>query len=107
MASSVDKSQSFSSCLKALRLQSEISQVDMAKKLDVARQTYLDLERGKTEPRYSVLLKLSLIFNVPINTFFAHSQELLVEYIPLKKATNIQLMSELQSRLGGIERESR
>lgn len=39
----------------------EISQVTMAKRLDIARQTYLDLESGKTEPRVTTLLKIAEI----------------------------------------------
>lgn len=45
--------------IKEAREWKGISQVAMAKYLDMARQTYLDLESGKTEPRISTLLKLA------------------------------------------------
>ncbi|MGR5465356.1 helix-turn-helix transcriptional regulator, partial [Photobacterium damselae] len=60
----------FSGALIQLRKQSKITQIDMAKNLGVARQTYLDLESGKVEPRYSTLVKLGELFNVSVVTFF-------------------------------------
>ncbi|OLQ81293.1 transcriptional regulator [Photobacterium proteolyticum] len=47
----------------------EISQVAMAKRLDIARQTYLDLESGKTEPRITTLLKIAEITGRPLTWF--------------------------------------
>ncbi len=57
----------FHSRLKALRTakvgqsvdKSLYTQVWVAKELGVARQTYLDLESGKTEPRLSVIVELA------------------------------------------------
>ncbi|KHT60688.1 hypothetical protein RJ45_23120 [Photobacterium gaetbulicola] len=46
-----------------------ISQVAMAKHLDVARQTYLDLESGKTEPRISTLVKIAELTGQPLGWF--------------------------------------
>ncbi|MGF1683427.1 helix-turn-helix domain-containing protein [Photobacterium makurazakiensis] len=47
----------------------DLSQVVMAKKLDIARQTYLDLESGKTEPRITALLKIAQLTDHPIEWF--------------------------------------
>lgn len=47
----------------------EISQVAMAKRLDIARQTYLDLESGKTEPRVTTLMKIAEITGRPLTWF--------------------------------------
>ncbi|MCW8331475.1 helix-turn-helix domain-containing protein [Photobacterium sp. SDRW27] len=47
----------------------DISQVAMAKCLDVARQTYLDLESGKTEPRVTTLMKIAEITGRPLTWF--------------------------------------
>ncbi|MEO9497556.1 MAG: helix-turn-helix transcriptional regulator [Vibrio splendidus] len=41
--------------IRDAREAAHLSQVDMATKLDVARQTYLDLESGKTRPRLDML----------------------------------------------------
>ena len=46
-----------------------ISQVAMARHLDVARQTYLDLESGKTEPRISTLVKIAELTGQPLGWF--------------------------------------
>ncbi len=47
--------------IKEAREWKGITQVRMAKLLNVARQTYLDIETGKTEPRISMLLQLTEI----------------------------------------------
>ena len=47
----------------------EISQVAMAKQLDIARQTYLDLETGKTEPRVTTLVKIARITGRSLSWF--------------------------------------
>lgn len=41
------------------RKDQKFSQVAMAKSLGISRQTYLDLENGKTEPRLSMVIKLA------------------------------------------------
>lgn len=46
-----------------------ITQVAMAKSLGVARQTYLDLESGKTEPRILMLLHIAEITGRSLHWF--------------------------------------
>lgn len=45
------------------------SQVSMAKVLGVARQTYLDLENGKTEPKLAILLDICEVTGKPLSYF--------------------------------------
>ncbi|MBE1277475.1 MULTISPECIES: helix-turn-helix domain-containing protein [Enterovibrio] len=45
----------------------EITQVEMAQHLDVARQTYLDIESGKTEPKISSLAVIADVTGRPLN----------------------------------------
>ncbi|MDD1795576.1 helix-turn-helix transcriptional regulator [Enterovibrio makurazakiensis] len=47
----------------------EITQVEMAQHLDVARQTYLDIESGKTEPKVSSLVTIADVTGRPLNWF--------------------------------------
>ncbi|MEZ8144503.1 transcriptional regulator [Enterovibrio norvegicus FF-33] len=47
----------------------EITQVEMAQHLDVARQTYLDIESGKTEPKVSSLATIADVTGRPLNWF--------------------------------------
>lgn len=54
----------FARRLYCLRKQRGLTQVIMSKKLNVARQTYLDLESGKTEPRISTITDIAEILNV-------------------------------------------
>ncbi|OOE71725.1 helix-turn-helix transcriptional regulator [Salinivibrio kushneri] len=46
------------------RLKANISQVRMAKQLKCARQTYIDMENGKREPRLSTIEALADILGV-------------------------------------------
>lgn len=45
----------------------DITQVKMAQHLNLARQTYLDIESGKTEPKVSSLVKIAEITGRPLN----------------------------------------
>ncbi len=54
----------FNERLKESREWAGFSQVAAAKAIGVARQTYLDLESGKTEPRISTVASLASLFNV-------------------------------------------
>lgn len=47
----------------------------MAKRLDIARQTYLDLETGKTEPRITTLMQIAEITGRPIGWFIDQTPE--------------------------------
>ena len=55
--------------LKKVREEHGMTQVDAAKNLKIARQTYLDLEYGKTLPRLDTLITLSTLFNKSISYF--------------------------------------
>ncbi len=73
-----------------------ITQVAMAKSLDVARQTYLDLETGKTEPRISVLLRIAELTQRPISWFLYGDNEQGLDQV---ERDDIQRMLQLLSEL--------
>lgn len=50
--------------LKELRKNSKLTQIEIAKKLNISQPAYGDWERGKFEPSPEKLKKLSEIFNV-------------------------------------------
>lgn len=52
----------FKDRLKAIRLECNESQVMTATRLNIARQTYLDLESGKTLPRLDIIEKIADLF---------------------------------------------
>ncbi|RXJ72172.1 transcriptional regulator [Veronia nyctiphanis] len=45
------------------------TQMEVAQRLEVARQTYLDIESGKTEPKISSLVTIAEITGRPLNWF--------------------------------------
>ncbi|MGF1759706.1 helix-turn-helix domain-containing protein [Photobacterium sagamiensis] len=55
--------------IREAREWNKITQVGMAGKLGIARQTYLDLESGKTEPRVSTLVSVAEITGRPLSWF--------------------------------------
>lgn len=73
------------------------TQTSMAKRLGIARQTYLDLESGKTEPRYRTLVELSKIFDVPISYWFP--VEVRDSAFDLSKVDDEELLDEILKRL--------
>jgi len=43
------------------------TQAGMARALGIARQTYIDIETGKTEPRVMMMIELSKMFRCNLN----------------------------------------
>lgn len=61
----------YSDRLKEARLQLNLSYEDMARKLGYSsKSTYMYIENGTTEPKLSVMLKISSILNRPVEYFF-------------------------------------
>ncbi|WIG71444.1 helix-turn-helix domain-containing protein [Photobacterium damselae] len=81
----------FGKYIKQARTEANINQSELARQLNIARQTYLDIESGKTTPRADVLWKISILTEKPITYFFGipstlspHIDELtqLIKHIP-------------------------
>lgn len=53
--------------IKDLRIDSEFTIAELAKKLDISPRTMSRYEKGTSEPTISVLIKLCLIYNVSID----------------------------------------
>jgi putative transcriptional regulator len=56
--------------LKVLRAIKNISQEDLAKKIDVSRQTINAMEKGKYVPSTVLALKLARFFEKPVDEIF-------------------------------------
>ena len=57
----------FGERLRALREHQEMSQLEVAKKLDIMQNTYSRYERGIREPDYATLQKIAKFFGVSID----------------------------------------
>lgn len=53
--------------LKILRKGKRLTQQDVAEKLDIQTQTYATYERGRNEPPAEILVRLSYIYDVPVD----------------------------------------
>lgn len=56
--------------LKVQRAIKDLTQDDLAKKMGVSRQTINSIEKGRYVPSTVLALKLSEIFEIPVNDFF-------------------------------------
>jgi len=62
--------------IKELRASIAISQSDLAKSLNVSRQTINSIENGKFDPSLTLALKLMKYFNKPLDSIFKHEDSL-------------------------------
>ena len=56
--------------IKVERAILDITQEDLAKKIGVSRQTINSIEKNRYVPSTVLALKLSALFNKPVNAFF-------------------------------------
>ena len=61
--------------LKKIRLENNISQDFLAKKLGFTQKAYSKIENNETKLNVDILQRISEILNVPIESFFTNSQQ--------------------------------
>ncbi|MGM0445180.1 MAG: helix-turn-helix transcriptional regulator [Bacillota bacterium] len=61
--------------LKVLRAKHDLTQQDLAEKVDVTRQTIISIERQKYEPSLSLAFKLAKYFDVKIEDIFKYEEK--------------------------------
>lgn len=79
--------------IKDLREDNDLTKQELADKLDISERTLTRYETGESEPTISVLIKMSLIFNVSLDYIFA----LKMKWPLLKRALLINLKSFLKT----------
>jgi putative transcriptional regulator len=62
--------------LKVFRAMHDLTQENLAEKLQVTRQTILAIEKGKYDPSLELAFKIAEIFNVKIEDVFQYKTEL-------------------------------
>lgn len=58
--------------IKVLRAEHELTQQQLAEKVDVSRQTINAIEKGKFDPSLPLAFKISKLFNLSIEKIFYH-----------------------------------
>ena len=61
--------------LKVQRAILDLTQDDLAKKIEVSRQTINSIEKNRYVPSTVLALKLSAIFYIPVNDFFTLDED--------------------------------
>ncbi len=61
--------------MEALREQHNITQEDLADRLEVSRQTISSLEKGRYNPSILLAFKLARLFQLPIEEIFIYEGE--------------------------------
>ena len=59
-----------SNIVRDLRMKQSLTQVQLAKKLRVTRQTVLMIEKGNYDPTLSLAMRISIFFKKPIEKIF-------------------------------------
>lgn len=86
--------------LKALRLEANLTQKDMAEKFDISQQAYAKWEMKSANPTKNVITKLASIFNVTVDYLVGNSdyrtkeEEELSEVELLFRATSLDMTDE-------------
>lgn len=65
----------FSNNLKVLRKEYKLSQDDLASYLNLSSKTISSWEKGRSEPKIDMLLKLSNYFNVTLDELIKETEE--------------------------------
>jgi transcriptional regulator with XRE-family HTH domain len=73
--------------LKKIRIEKNISQDFLAKKIGITQKAYSKIENNETKLNVEVLQKISTVLDVPIETFF--------------KGSNSPILNDFSSRSGG------
>lgn len=56
--------------LAAARVNANLTQAEIAKKLHIGKQTIVSWEKGETEPKVSQAMALSVLYNIPLDYIF-------------------------------------
>ncbi|KXF81169.1 helix-turn-helix transcriptional regulator [Enterovibrio coralii] len=84
----IDSKSQVAKRIKEAREWKGITQVKMAKLLEVARQTYLDIETGKTEPRVRMLSEIAEITERPLVWFVYGDADVELHDVQYKQDVN-------------------
>jgi putative transcriptional regulator len=57
-------------CVEKMRLQADLTQVALAEKVGVTRQTIIAIEKGDYTPSVSLALRLAKVFKTPVEDLF-------------------------------------
>ena len=60
--------------LKVYRAMKDITQQELAKKLEVTRQTIISIEKEKYDPSLILAFKIARFFKVPIEAIFIYNE---------------------------------
>ena len=60
--------------IKVLRAEKNITQAELANRVEVSRQTINDIEKGKFDPSLPLAFKIARLFNLKIEDIF-HDEE--------------------------------
>lgn len=59
-------------CIKVLRAEHNLTQANLAEKLDISRQAIISIEKYKYTPSLDLAFKIANVFNVPITNVFEY-----------------------------------
>lgn len=63
--------------LRVLRAEFGLTQAELARRLDVSRQTIIAIEKGRFDPSLSLAFKISDAFSAPVEEIFIRTKSAL------------------------------
>ena len=93
----------FSENLKKLRIKHNLRQSDIAKMLNISQGAYAKYESSQREPSFDILLKISSIFNVSIDSLLNNSLTIKVDNL-YKSKINYEINNDILEPINLIEK---
>jgi len=92
----------FNTKLKELRLQNNLSQEQLSRRLDITTRPYIDYEKGKKYPPVETLLRMAKFFGVSVSYLVDEQSELSVsEQTQVQKYGTLRA-SQLVEEISGM-----
>lgn len=97
-----ERKQLTAEALKAFRIQKKLQQKDVAELLNIKTQTYITYESGRSEPPLEILVRLSFLYEVPIDilvqkTSFKENANVTNKFIEIYENQIKELMTQIES----------
>jgi transcriptional regulator with XRE-family HTH domain len=91
--------------LRTMRVFHDMTQKDLADKLEISKSHLSEIESGKKMPTLALLERYSQVFNIPISSILFFSENLDERNLPMEKA-RVMVSSKILALLSFIAERS-
>jgi transcriptional regulator with XRE-family HTH domain len=91
--------------LRTMRVFHDMTQKDLAEKLEISKSHLSEIESGKKTPTLALLERYSHVFNIPTSSILFFSENMDEDNVPLEKA-RVMVSSKILALLSFIAERS-